>query len=269
MNAFRLGPVVMSAPRFYAVLALVVLLVLGEVLARSRRRPEVASWAWGAALVVVIAARLGFVLENVRAFLPSPWRIVAFWQGGFSPWWGVLAAAAFTGLRLRRSRAGFRTALVPAAAALATWLLVPLILSPAAPATTRLPTAALDRLDDDPLRLSDLQGQPVVINLWATWCPPCRRELPMLASAAASNTDVHFVFADQGEPEATVRAYLEREGLELGVVVLDEGTRLSQWFGVLGFPTTLFFDASGRLVATQVGEISPVTLINHLGALRR
>ncbi len=269
MGGFRFGPLVMSAPRFYGVVALVVLVVAGEVLARIRRRPQVAIWAWSAALIVAVGSRLGFVLVNLPAFAGAPWRIVAFWQGGFSPWWGVVAAAAFTvawALRRPDARAPVAAA---AALGLAAWLLVPLALAPAGPAGVGLPDVSVQRLGGEPVRLADLKGEPVVLNLWATWCPPCRRELPMLERAAAAHPEVHFLLASQGESEATVRAYVEKEGLGLPNVLIDPPSVLSRALDALGYPTSLFFDASGALVRTQIGELSDVTLANELAALAR
>src|SRR5690554_551527 len=119
MTAFQLGPVVLSAPRFYAALGLVVLVLVAEWMAHRRRRdPQAptdaaahgagteaagASWAWSAAFAVVLGARLGFVVENLGAFLQQPWSILAIWQGGFSPWWGIGLGAAVAAWLLRGS----------------------------------------------------------------------------------------------------------------------------------------------------------------------
>src|SRR5690606_15649965 len=157
-----------------------------------------AAWAWNAALAVVLGARLGFVIENWSVFLGAPLDVFAIWQGGFSPWWGVAAGVLTTLWSFRRRLTGARVAVVPA-------------------------LVALD--------VASLEGRPTVINLWATWCPPCRRELPLLDGAQASYPDVQFVFADQGEVRTTVEAYLAgRPELSLDNVVLDGGGRLGSTF---------------------------------------
>ena len=107
MEALRVGAVVIAAPRLYAGVALLTLLVAAELVALRKRRsatgaepalgPEAsASWAWTAAVAVLVGARLGFVLENLGFFLLEPLTALAFWQGGFSPWWGVAAGLAAT-----------------------------------------------------------------------------------------------------------------------------------------------------------------------------
>lgn len=269
MSAFQLGPVVLSAPRAFAAIGLVVLILGAELLARRRRDGSDANWAWSAAIAVLIGSRLGYVIENLALFAQQPLAVLQFWQGGFSPWWGIAAGAVVAFLALRRDAARLRAAAAPAAAALAVWLLVPALLSPAETQVQTLPQLTLERLEGGELDLASLRGQPVVLNLWATWCLPCRRELPMMAAAARTYPDVHFVFADQAEPRATVTSYLEQQGFELTGVLLDTRGRLADTFGSVGLPTTLFFDAEGKHVLTHVGEISSVMMINYLADLRR
>ena len=271
-SAYQIGPFVLSAPRFYAALGLVVLVMAAELVAWRRSRqgsaPDAsAAWAWNAALAVFAGARAGFVLENLGAFLAQPLSIVQFWQGGFSPWWGVAGGALVAGSSIWRRSMKPSTVVVPVALALAVWLVVPALLIPTEQRERQLPPLTLERLEGGRLDLAALRGQPVVINLWATWCPPCRRELPMLADAARTYTDVHFVFADQAEPRATVQKYLEQEGLALGGVVLDTRGRLVDEFGTVGLPTTLFFDTGGHHVRTHAGEMSGVMLDNYLAGL--
>jgi len=316
MSAFQLGPLVLSAPRFYAALGLVALVLSAEVVAwRARRatgrhatgdgaqeraasdasggtQPAAsdasggtregppargatdvapsAAWAWNAALAVFLGARLGAVVENLGAFLAEPLAVLRFWQGGFSPWWGVGAGALVAGLAVARRRVALRAVAPPAALALAVWLGVPALLTPVEQQARSLPALTLERLEGGELDLASLKGKPVVVNMWATWCPPCRRELPMLAAAARTYRDVHFVFADQQESRETVLEYLAgREDLELEGVVLDVRGALASEFGTIGLPTTLFFDAEGNHVLTHAGELSSVLMVNYLADLRR
>src|SRR3546814_7473677 len=66
-----------------------------------------------------------------------------------------------------------------------------------------------------------MTGEPMVVNLWATWCPPCRREMPVLAKAQEERGDVTFVFVNQGESESEIRDYLRESHLQLSNVLLD------------------------------------------------
>ena len=114
--------------------------------------------------------------------------------------------------------------------------------------------------DGAPVSLHALGGQPMVVNLWATWCPPCRREMPTLQQAQQDNPAVTFVFANQGEAAETITAYLQQQPLQLDNVLVDSFSALSEAVGSRGLPTTLFFDAEGRLLDSHVGELSAASL---------
>ena len=92
--------------------------------------------------------------------------------------------------------------------------------------SSRLPEQALVDLRGHPVQLGDYRGRPLVINLWATWCPPCRREMPVLAEAQQRESGVTFLFVNQGEGARTVSDYLTEHGLWLENVLLDSGSRL-------------------------------------------
>lgn len=98
-------------------------------------------------------------------------------------------------------------------------------------------------------------------------CPPCRREMPVLQQAQAQRGDVHFVFLNQGETPSRVQAFLATQPQALRNVLLDTEGRLGVQRGHRALPTTLFFDAQGRLVDTRVGELSAASLAERLSRL--
>jgi hypothetical protein len=79
---------------------------------------------------------------------------------------------------------------------------------------------------------------------------------------------VNFVFANQGEYAPTVQKYLETSQLSISNVLMDPGKKLGQHLGSMGLPTTLFFDASGRLVDTHLGALSSASLASKLSRLQ-
>ncbi|WP_146012541.1 TlpA disulfide reductase family protein, partial [Janthinobacterium sp. AD80] len=123
----------------------------------------------------------------------------------------------------------------------------------------------LRTLDGESVSLAALAaGKPMVVNLWASWCPPCRREMPVLAAAQQARADIVFVYANQREDAAAANAFLAPSGLALRNVVLDSEAALGKAAGSSALPTTLFYDARGRLADTHLGELSDASLASKL-----
>ncbi|MEO6517537.1 MAG: TlpA disulfide reductase family protein [Pseudoxanthomonas sp.] len=214
--------------------------------------------------VGVIAARVGFVLQWLPEYLTDPWSIIRIGDGGFSVWAGVLAGLAFGTWRARKLKPLRRPLALGVLAGLVSWAALGGALALMQQSTLKLPTTELATLDRRTTRLSAISGKPMVVNLWATWCPPCRREMPVLAQAQARRGDVTFAFVNQGEPETVIRDYLRGEDIQLQNVLLDLFSSVSQQSGSRGLPTTLFFNAQGRLVDTHMGELSEASLSRKL-----
>jgi cytochrome c biogenesis protein CcmG, thiol:disulfide interchange protein DsbE len=267
MGALTLGPLVLSLDRAYAGLGFAVLLLGAEWLSR-RGRPDIAAWAWRTAVIVFAAARAGFVLTNLDFYLGEPWATLAIWQGGFAPWWGVVAGAGWTIVEAVRRPHLRAAASRLAPLALAAWLVPAALLTPSARGLdVTLPVERLATLAGEPVDLA-ATGRPTLVNVWATWCPPCRRELPLLIGAAQTSADVRILLVNAAEAPATVSAYLERHGLAADGIVLDRRNVVGDALRVTGLPTTLAFDAEGRLVAWHVGEVSAPTLRRLLDRAR-
>jgi cytochrome c biogenesis protein CcmG, thiol:disulfide interchange protein DsbE len=133
-----------------------------------------------------------------------------------------------------------------------------------------LPDVTLPCLGSGPdVRLSGLSGEPTIVNVWASWCLPCRQELPLLAAAAAS-TRVRVIGVDATDDPASALTLLQASGVHYPSVRDDTGsTRASlQWAS--GLPVSLLVDASGRVVHVQHGPIASAgdlaaLLHDHLG----
>lgn len=263
-GVLQLGPLMLATDRAIAVALLWAFVAIGGMLAH-RYDARAAKAAWLALLAGIGAARIGFIASNFSAFRDDPWSTLFLWQGGFSWWLGVAAAALVIVVTLGRSRAGL--ALLATTALLATINGATTVLLASQPRP--LPSGlALASLDGSSIDLDAARGQPMVINLWATWCPPCRREMPMLIDVAAGST-VPVLLANQGESAAQIRAYLKREGLPDGAIRLDPGGTLAAATGSAALPTTLFIDGAGRIRKTHSGEISRAALTAAIRDLER
>jgi thiol-disulfide isomerase/thioredoxin len=126
--------------------------------------------------------------------------------------------------------------------------------SPRATSSERtLPDIVLPKLyDGGNVRLSEISGRPTVINAWATWCAPCRRELPLLGRAAREYQGrVDFLGVDVADDKDAALAMVKSTGATFPHVVdLESKTRVSLAY-TGGLPTTVFVDAQGRIVGEE------------------
>ena len=129
-----------------------------------------------------------------------------------------------------------------------------------------VPEFSLETIDGEPVSFSNLEGQVVVLNFWATWCPPCRREMPLLdvVHKQYRSRGVSVIGIDVGEPIDLVASYTKSIGVEYPVWVdsslsgpsASTTVELYARFGGVGLPTTFFVDHSGKIVDVHVGELS-------------
>ncbi len=224
--------------------------------------------AWRLTLAALLTARLGFVLRYAAEYGAAPWSVLDIRDGGWQPWAGLGAALLYAAVLWLRRSAWRRPVAAGVAMFTAAWLAGQVLLLATAPATTAaLPDWRGLALDARPIALPELRGQPVVLNLWTSWCPPCRREMPVLLQARGEQTGVRFLWVNQGESAEIVARFADRQGLPAADVLLDTESRLGRGLGHSALPTTLFYDAQGRLKAVRAGELSAGSLAHHLAQI--
>lgn len=263
MNAVTLGPLVLAVDHYSAILGIFAFILVTGMLTR---RIDSRFHAWSSWVLIGggAAARAGHVLLHWRNFAEEPLRILAFWDGGF--YWPAGLAAALLSILLALRTARLRLwALLPLALALVVWNTAWQLAS--GTSAIALPASSFESLAGEEQALA-AGGTPKVINLWASWCPPCRREMPMMAKTAASAEGIQFIFANQGESREIIERYLAQEGIALDTVLLDRFGDLGRHYGAPGLPATLFIDKQGVLKHAHLGEISRETLQSRLGELR-
>jgi thiol-disulfide isomerase/thioredoxin len=121
---------------------------------------------------------------------------------------------------------------------------------PPAPA----PDFELTGLDGKPVRLGDFRGRVVFLNFWATWCPPCREEMPAMQALAAELEKQGLVVLalNYEESAETAEAYIRETGLTLPVLLDAEGA-VARRYRVTGLPASFFVDRRGALVGSVLG----------------
>jgi thiol-disulfide isomerase/thioredoxin len=127
-----------------------------------------------------------------------------------------------------------------------------------------LPPMAFDCLGGGTLDLGRAPGVPTLVNLWASWCGPCRTELPLLqefASAAGDRVRVVGVISKDGLPQSS--SFAEETGSTFPGAFDGDGELMAE-LGLNGLPYTYFLDADGALVHTERGEVSSVEELRAL-----
>ena len=264
MQAVSVGPFLLSV----AVLALVLGVFAAQGTAGFMKRrgyADVDAPLWWLLLAALGVARLGYVLRLWSSYSVHPLDIVDVRDGGFDLVAGLVVLALGVVLLVWRKKRWRLSLPVSVLVGVAAWALV---LGAAAKlqeaAHPPMPSLVLNDLQGQPVQLDSLKGKPMVINLWATWCGPCRREMPVLVAAQQARADVRFIFADQGESAVQVRSYLQQNQLSPQHVLVDANSQLSQHYRSPGYPTTLFLDADGQLRDMHIGELSHATLADRL-----
>ena len=130
--------------------------------------------------------------------------------------------------------------------------------APPAPRTGfRAPDFTLTTLEGETVTLSDFKGQPVLINFWATWCPPCRAEMPAIQAAyeryAAQGLVVLGV--DMAESPDVVAAFVQRFGIRFPIP-LDRDEQVATQYRVRAIPTSFFVDREGVVRSTFTGPMN-------------
>lgn len=267
MLTVTLGPLTMALNHLLMLAALGIASLVGWWVARrGGESPE--SALFNLFLIGLLCARLGFVLAYWPMYRDDLVQVIDIRDGGFLLWSGLIGVVLASlwqawrhpGLRRPLGWALFSGALFWGLASLGSHLYSK---------GTELPELSLRNASGQSVALRSYRGKPLVINIWATWCPPCRREMPVLQHAQGEYPHVTFLFVNQGETPENVSTFLATTGLSLTHVLFDGTGILAQRVGSMALPTTLFYDANGRLIGSHLGELSRASLHRALEPFER
>jgi thiol-disulfide isomerase/thioredoxin len=263
IQAIHIGPIMLPWLLTIVIVAILITLIVGRLSFRYFSISD-SQWSlfkdsiWSGLLLAMLCARIGFVLFNLDAYLEHPVEIFKLQDKGFNPYLGVLAAWIWILWKNDSLKKSFIALLF------STFVLISItsqyIYQHIQMQYQQFPTVSLLNLQQQPVELSQFLGKPTVINLWASWCPPCRREMSVLDEAQKKYPNVQFIFINQNEDAATVQSYLQQHTLQLNWVLLDMNGSTAQKMGMFGLPSTLFFDAQGKLIDTHMGELTHAAL---------
>jgi peroxiredoxin len=127
------------------------------------------------------------------------------------------------------------------------------------------PDFELTDLEGNQIRLSDLRGSPLLINFWATWCGPCRIEMPAIEARYQRYKDQGFrvLAVDFDEPADIVAEFRDELGLSFDIL-LDPGAKVQQLYRVRGYPSSYFVDRDGFITIVHIGLMTEGQLDDYL-----
>lgn len=269
MMSLSIGPISLPFDRFLILVCLAITFIVGAFAAKKEKVSIDGSIA-AIFLLSMLAARISFVVQYWAEYRQDLWSIIDIRDGGFDGWAAVIVGLiSLVGFAWKKTQAG-KALLKAYAVGVCVWGITTFSLHMLNNTAQHLPPVMVKQLDGVTVDLNKVeQGKPRVINLWATWCPPCRREMPVLQEAQQNMNNIGFVFVNQGEHSEVIQQYLNREDLALNNVMADSKGVLGYQVGSRALPTTLFVDAQGKLVDAYLGELSKASLKAKLDKLEK
>lgn len=257
-DALLLGPLALSWPNLALLMGIVAFTWLAA-------RQGLESKAWWVLLATLLAARMGYVVAHLSTW-PSLGAallgMVDIRSGGWNWWVGLPVGALAAALLLRQESPRL---LWPGGAALVLALLpLGLQYSLTRPAQATTPPEYAQRVVQylEPsqsrpaeVRFGDLP-RPMLLNFWATWCPPCRAEMPLLVEYHQKGYPI--VLLNAGEEIQAIQNFLAQTGLSARVFLDSAG--LQRAFQVSGLPTTLLIGPDGQVLARHLGPVNRAQL---------
>ncbi len=256
-DGLKIGALVLEWSRLSFVLGVFAFMLLVETTRVTKLKQIVLL----VVLAYVVAGRLGYALEHL-AFISL--EILDPRKGSLSWYWGVAGALVVGFWRANESmiQLVFRGLL----AGLISF--TPLLFKPTFNTTNPIPeNSVFQRRNSngslENVKFSDLK-RPMLINVWATWCAPCRSEMPLLADAA--NHGAQIVFVNANEDSSSIQKYLQAENLQISSL-LDAGS-LQRDLQVIGLPTTVLIGKNSQILERKFGALDAPTLTELLEKMK-
>jgi cytochrome oxidase Cu insertion factor (SCO1/SenC/PrrC family) len=130
----------------------------------------------------------------------------------------------------------------------------------------KAPSFTLTSTDGSKVSLRDLAGKPLVINFWATYCPPCKAEMPLLEATVGPQSNLRLVLIDEGDSKDSARAFLNSLGIQQPAL-LDADLSVGRAYGMSALPMTVFVRADGTIDRRQLGQLDQGVLSAELSNL--
>lgn len=267
MSSVSIGPLVLMTSTALLLASILLFWSLVSFFTRSTTYQKTASDTLTLCLAIgFLVARVTFVISMWEIYQKDWISIFDIRDGGFNEYLGWLAGVLVLIINARIHpklvAAYFKPALITGV------VIFPLfVLSILMNQQVALENIEVMDAKGESHSVSLQTGKPLVLNFWASWCPPCRREMPILELAQQKYDDLEIIFVNHGEAPTKANQFLKSNGLELQNLYFDFWGKSAKQFGSMGLPTTLFFNSEGLLVDRHIGELSEASLQYYLQPL--
>lgn len=139
-------------------------------------------------------------------------------------------------------------------------------IAPSSDAGGQAPAFKLTGTDGRQVTIASLAGKPAVINFWASYCPPCRAEMPLLQRLVGQRAGVQLVLVDEGDSSQAARSFLGSVGISQAAL-LDSDLAVGHEYGAIALPTTVFVRSDGTILARHIGQLDEGVLAAQLTTL--
>lgn len=128
----------------------------------------------------------------------------------------------------------------------------------------------LKDLDGNEVALSNFKGKKVFLNFWATWCPPCKAEMPDIEKlyGETKDSDLVILAIDMGENKETVKSFIVENGYNFRIL-LDTNQEVARKYNISSMPTSFFIDKEGYIRATHIGAMNIAQMKSYVQLLDR
>lgn len=131
----------------------------------------------------------------------------------------------------------------------------------------KAPDFELKTLDGKSVKLSDLQGKKVILNFWATWCPPCKAEMPEMQKYHEKIGDDAVILAVNIDPQLKVQEFIDDMGITF-TIPLDTDDTVNTMYQVISIPTTYFIDTKGIIRQKHIGAMTYDFMKNNVSNMK-
>ena len=131
----------------------------------------------------------------------------------------------------------------------------------------KAPDFELKTLTGETVKLSDLKGKKVMLNFWATWCPPCKAEMPAMEQFHKEAGDEVVILAVNIDPHLDVQAFVDENKITFPIP-LDAEDKVNEMYQVLSIPTTYFIDTKGNIGNKYIGAMNHDTMKQYTNELK-